>query len=191
MLWAACRMEFTAGLDLSSTDDITSVCYSFPYVENVRVPARQYIPESVLDDSGNKNRNTYRAWVKDGWLIPMPGNCIDYDRIRDDIFADTDRFDIKLIGFDVWNATQLQGYGLEVEPFPQTFARYNPVAQSLEVFAARKRIEHNGDPVLAWAMGYMVMMVDANHNIKPNNLKAPNKIDLAVACMMSFGTYLL
>lgn len=117
--------------------------------------------------------------------------CIDYDCIRDDIFADTDRFDIKLIGFDVWNATQLQGYGLEVEPFPQTFARYNPVATSLEVFAARKRIEHNGDPVLAWAMGNVVMMVDANHNIKPNKLKAPNKIDPAVACMMSFGTYLL
>lgn len=157
--------------------------------------ARHYIPESVLEDSGNKNRNIYQAWVKDGWLIPTPGNCIDYDRIRDDIFSDTDRYDIKLVGFDVWNATQLrtqlQGYGLDVEPFPQTFARYNPVGKSLEVFAARKRIEHNGDPVLAWAMGNVVMMVDANHNIKPNKLKAPNKIDPAVACMMSFGTYLL
>lgn len=203
--WAACKVDFTAddlegsecyaGMDLSSTDDITSVCYSFPNGENVRVLARHYIPESVLEDSGNKNRNIYRAWVKDGWLITTPGNCIDYDRIRDDVFSDTDRFDIKLVGFDVWNATQLrtqlQGYGLDVEPFPQTFARYNPVGKSLEVFAARKRIEHNGDPVLAWAMGNVVMMVDANHNIKPNKLKAANKIDPAVACMMSFGTYLL
>lgn len=82
-------------------------------------------------------------------------------------------------------------YGLDVEPFPQTFARFNPVAKSLEVFAARKRIEHNGDPVLAWAMGNVVMMVGTNHNIKPNKIKAPNKIDPAVACMMSFGTYLL
>lgn len=204
-MWAACRVEFSAddmsggecyaGMDLSSTDDITSVCYSFPHGENVRVLARHYIPESVLEDPGNKNRNTYQAWVKDGYLIPTAGNRIDYDRIRDDIFADTDRFDIKLVGFDTWNATQLttqmMSYGLDVEPFPQTFARYNPVAKTLEVFAARKRIEHNGDPVLAWAMGNVVMMVDANHNIKPNKLKAPNKIDPAVACMMSFGTYLL
>lgn len=204
-MWADCRQEFTfddmaghecfAGLDLSSTDDITSVCYSFPHGDKVRVLARHYIPEAVLEDPANKNRNVYRAWVKQGWITATPGNCIDYDRIRDDIFADSDRFSLKLIGFDVWNATQLrtqlQNYGLDVEPFPQTFARYNPVCKSLEVFAARQRIEHNGDPVLAWAIGNVVMMVDANHNLKPNKLKAPNKIDPAVACMMSFGVYLL
>lgn len=43
--WAACRVDFSAddmvgtecyaGLDLSSTDDITSVCYSFPHGDNV------------------------------------------------------------------------------------------------------------------------------------------------------------
>ncbi|EKN3402666.1 terminase large subunit, partial [Yersinia enterocolitica] len=53
----------------------------------------------------------------------------------------------------------------------------------------RKVIQHNGDPVLAWAMSNVVMETDANANIKPNKKKAANKIDPAIAFLMSFGTY--
>lgn len=35
------------------------------------------------------------------------------------------------------------------------------------------------------------METDANANINPNKKKAANKIDPAVAFLMSFGTYLL
>ncbi|OVZ90741.1 hypothetical protein CBW58_15120 [Yersinia frederiksenii] len=113
--------------------------------------------------------------------------------IRDDVLADSQRFNIKLTGFDTWNAThlrtQLQGAGLDVEPFPQTYMKFSPVAKSAEVFVNRKVIQHNGDPVLAWAMSNVVMETDANANIKPNKKKAANKIDPAIAFLMSFGTY--
>ena len=75
----------------------------------------------------------YRNWVRSGWLIATEGDCIDYDKIRDDILKDAERFNIKMTGFDVWNAThlrtQLQAAGLEVEPFPQTYQRFSPVAK--------------------------------------------------------------
>ena len=58
----------------------------------------------------------YRNWVRSGWLIATEGDCIDYDKIRDDILKDAERFNIKMTGFDVWNAThlrtQLQAAGL-------------------------------------------------------------------------------
>ncbi|MEQ9926990.1 terminase TerL endonuclease subunit [Pectobacterium brasiliense] len=50
-------------------------------------------------------------------------------------------------------------------------------------------LDHNGDPVLAWAMSNVVMETDANANIKPNKKKSANKIDPAVAFLMSFGTW--
>ncbi|MDE1489073.1 terminase large subunit, partial [Xenorhabdus bovienii] len=110
-----------------------------------------------------------------------------------DILKDSQHFDIKLVGFDTWNAThlrtQLQGAGLDVEPFPQTYMRFSPVAKSAEVFVNRKIIRHNGDPVLAWAMSNVVMETDANANIKPNKKKSANKIDPAIAFLMSFGTW--
>lgn len=184
------------GLDLSSTNDITSLCYIFPTENNkVRLLTRHYIPEYQLQNVANKNRAIYQQWQRLGWLRVTKGDCIDYDKIRDDIFNDAEKFEIKMIGFDVWNAThlrtQLQGYGLEVEPFPQTYQRYSPVAKSAEVLINRQMIEHNGDPVLAWALSNVVMESDANANIKPNKKKLANKIDPAIAFLMALGTYQL
>ena len=201
--WLACKAEYTeedlkglacyAGMDLSSTSDITSVCYTFPVGDELRLLTRHYIPEFQLQNPANKNRAIYRQWVKSGWLHTTHGDCIDYDRIRDDVINDGYLFDIKLVGFDTWNAThlrtQLQGAGLDVEPFPQTYMKFSPVAKSAEVFVNRKIIRHNGDPVLAWAIGNVVMETDANANIKPNKKKSANKIDPAVAFLMSFGTW--
>ncbi|OUK59022.1 terminase large subunit [Enterobacter hormaechei] len=135
----------------------------------------------------------YRQWVKAGWIRTTPGDCIDYDRIRDDILRDAETFNIRLVGFDTWNAThlrtQLQGAGLDVEPFPQTYLKFSPVAKSFEVFVNRKVVRHRGDPVLAWAIGNVVMESDANANIKPNKKKSSNKIDPAVSALMAFGTF--
>jgi phage terminase large subunit-like protein len=49
-------------------------------------------------------------------------------------------------------------------------------------------VRHRGDPVLAWAIGNVVMESDANANIKPNK-KSSNKIDPAVSALMAFGTF--
>lgn len=201
--WAACAedyeeseldgMECYAGLDLSSTGDITSVNYAFPVERNIYLLTRHYLPEEALKNVANKNRAIYRQWVNAGWIRTTPGDCIDYDRIRDDILRDAERFNIKLVGFDIWNAThlrtQLQGAGLDVEPFPQTYQRFSPVAKSFEVFVNRKVVRHRGDPVLAWAIANVVMETDANANIKPNKKKSANKIDPAVAALMAFGTF--
>ncbi|MDC9615349.1 terminase large subunit [Xenorhabdus khoisanae] len=201
--WKACQTEYDendlkglecyAGLDLSSTGDITSICYTFPVDNELLLLTRHYLPEAQLQNPANKNRAIYRQWAQMGWLRTTPGDCIDYDRIRDDILKDSQQFDIKLVGFDTWNAThlrtQLQGAGLDVEPFPQTYMRFSPVAKSAEVFVNRKVIRHNGDPVLAWAIANVVMETDANANIKPNKKKSANKIDPAIAFLMSFGTW--
>ncbi|WP_446470320.1 terminase large subunit [Xenorhabdus stockiae] len=186
-------LECYAGLDLSSTGDITSICYMFPLDNKLLLLTRHYLPEAQLQNPANKNRAIYRQWVQMGWIRTTQGDCIDYDRIRDDILKDSQHFNIKIIGFDTWNAThlrtQIQGAGLDVEPFPQTYMRFSPVTKSAEVFVNRKIIRHNGDPVLAWAMSNVVMETDANANIKPNKKKSANKIDPAIAFLMSFGTW--
>ncbi|MDI4774773.1 terminase large subunit, partial [Salmonella enterica subsp. enterica serovar Anatum] len=144
--WDACALDYTeddlagmecyAGFDLSSTSDITSVSYAFPFDREIRLLIRHYLPEAQLLNVANKNRAIYRQWVKAGWIRTTPGDCIDYDRIRDDILRDAETFNIRLVGFDTWNAThlrtQLQGAGLDVEPFPQTYLKFSPVAKSFE-----------------------------------------------------------
>ncbi len=112
--WKACQTDYDendlkglecyAGLDLSSTGDITSLCYTFPVDNELLLLTRHYLPEAQLQNPANKNRAIYRQWVQAGWIRTTTGDCIDYDRIRDDILKDSQRFDIKLVGFDTWNA---------------------------------------------------------------------------------------
>ncbi|SPW64609.1 prophage terminase, large subunit [Escherichia coli] len=69
---------------------------------------------------------------------------------------DAEKFNIRRVGFDTWNAThlrtQLQGAGFEVEPFPQTYLRFSPAAKSFEVF-----VKPQGD-CASWRSG--VVLVD-------------------------------
>ncbi|HAH8791076.1 TPA: terminase large subunit, partial [Escherichia coli] len=85
--------------------------------KNIMLVSRHYLPEFQLQNPANKNRAVYRQWAKAGWIRTTPGDCIDYDRIRDDIMQDAEKFNIRLVGFDTWNAThlrtQLQGAGFE------------------------------------------------------------------------------
>ncbi|WP_239661379.1 terminase TerL endonuclease subunit, partial [Enterobacter hormaechei] len=71
--WDACALDYTeddlagmecyAGFDLSSTSDITSVSYAFPFDREIRLLTRHYLPEAQLLNVANKNRAIYRQWV--------------------------------------------------------------------------------------------------------------------------------
>lgn len=65
-------MECYAGFDLSSTSDITSVSYAFPFDREIRLLTRHYLPEAQLLNVANKNRAIYRQWVKAGWIRTTP-----------------------------------------------------------------------------------------------------------------------
>jgi len=89
------------------------------------------LPGTQVDGKGVSN-DELRTYILTGErralstaIRTTPGDCIDYDRTRDDILRDAEVFSIKLVGFYTWNAThrrtQLQGAGLDVEPFPQTY----------------------------------------------------------------------
>ena len=82
-------LDCYAGLDLSSTSDITSVCYSFLFETEVRLLTRYYIHEYQHTNPANKNREMYCKWVNQGWIRVTKGDCIDYDQIRVDILKDS------------------------------------------------------------------------------------------------------
>ena len=67
---------------------------------------------------------------------------------------------MKGIAYDPWNAKQLGDHMMadgakmvEIRPLVQNFS---PGPQGLLALVAEKRIHHDGDPVLAWAMSNLV-----------------------------------
>jgi phage terminase large subunit-like protein len=65
--WDACALDYTeedlagmecyAGFDLSSTSDITSVSYAFPFDREIRLLTRHYLPEAQLLMESGANAN--------------------------------------------------------------------------------------------------------------------------------------
>ena len=54
-----------------------------------------------------------------------------------------------------------------------------------------KGIMHDGNPVLRWCVDNVVMISDANENIRPVKDKSTGRIDVFVALIMAWGRAIL
>ena len=75
--------------------------------------------------------------------------------------------------------------------FGQGFSSMSAPTKELERLILEKKIAHNGHDVLRWNIDNLVVETDAAGNIKPSKRKATEKIDGAVALVMSLSRALL
>ena len=142
-----------------------------------------------------RDRVPYETWARQGLVETTPGNVIDYDYIRARINELGERFDIREIAVDRWNATQLaiqlQGDGFEVVTFGQGFKDMTAPTKELEKLVVGGRLRHGGHPVLRWMAGNVAVQTDAAGNLKPSKKKSTERIDGIVAAVMALGRALL
>ena len=199
--WAACDapveleglhgMKGYAGLDLSSTTDLTALIYVFePQTETdyYRVLCRFFMPQDNVQQRVRQDRVPYDMWIRQGFITATPGNVVDYDWILRQIADDGAVFDIKEVGFDRWGAsriqTQLQDMGVTVVPIGQGYQSMSPPSKELEKLVLSKRLAHGGNPVLRWMASNVVIRTDPAGNIKPDKSKSTERIDGIVALVM-------
>ncbi len=84
-----------------------------------------WVPEEGARQRERRDRAPYTAWIRRGFVAATPGEVIDYDRIRQKINELGQRYEIREIAIDRWNATQLatqlEGDGFEVVAFGQGY----------------------------------------------------------------------
>jgi phage terminase large subunit-like protein len=138
-----------------------------------------------------RDRVPYDQWVKNGLIKATDGNVVDYDVVRNDINALAERFHIKEIAIDRWNATQittqLQGDGFTVVAFGQGFASMSAPTKELEKLVLGKQLVHNAHPVLRWMASNVAVTQDPAGNLKPAKDKSGEKIDGIVAGVMALA----
>ena len=61
----------------------------------------------------------------------------------------------------------------------------SPAMKWIESLLADGRLHHDGNPVLAWCFGNVVVKPDHNDNIFPRKAAPAKKIDLAVATILA------
>nr|DAT74912.1 MAG TPA: Terminase large subunit [Caudoviricetes sp.] len=184
--------ECFAGLDLSTTLDLTAFVLVFPPrndSEKYIIVPYFWIPEDNLRQRVRRDHVPYDAWNAQGFIRTTPGNVVDYRRIEEDIKQIASEFVVREIAYDRYNATQiilnLQDEGLTMIPFGQGFKDMSPPTKELYTLVLKNKIIHNGHPVLRWNFDNVCVETDAAENIKLSKKHSTERIDGAVATVMA------
>ena len=181
-----------AGLDLSSTGDITALVLIFPpRNEDEKYVLLPYfwIPEETIPRRVKANSVPYDIWEKQGYIMSTEGNVIHYDFIEKFIMDLSEKYHILEIAVDRWNATHviqnLEDNGLTMVPFGQGFASMSAPTKEFYRLLMEGKIIHGGHPVMRWMAGNVVVDTDPAGNIKVTKAKSKEKIDGIVAAIMA------
>lgn len=179
--------ECYGGLDLASTEDICALCWDFPDDDGGHDALwRMWVPERAFDLLVKRTAGEARVWRDHGFLTVTPGEVADYDFIQATINADREKFDVREIAYDRWNASQLvvdlQKDGAEMVRMGQGFQSMSAPMKEwkrllLEGTAENPRYRHGGNPVLRWMVDNLAAATDAAGNVKPDKEKSADKID--------------
>jgi len=201
--WEACKGDCSpeelrgeiayGGIDLSSTQDLTSRVLVFPREDEPwRVLSHSYCPEDTIMKKSKQDKVPYDIWAEQGYITPTPGDYVDYRYILKDVVKDSELYDLREVGYDPWAAGKVAGelnsdHGIEMVEMRQgTITLSEPIKDILKSVLALK-LQHNGSPVLRWCVDNTVMVYDHNENLRPAKDKSTGRIDEFVALIMAWG----
>lgn len=186
------RRDCYAGLDLSSSGDITALVLMFPpRTDDEKYIMRPYfwVPEDTVPKRVQQTSVPYDNWVAQGYVQATPGNVIDYAYIQNTIGELSYKYHIWEIAFDRWGSNmlveRLTEMGLTVVPFGQGYKDMSPASRAFYEELMKGNIIHGGNPVMKWMCGNVVIEQDPAGNIKPTKAKSKDKIDGVVAAIMA------
>jgi phage terminase large subunit-like protein len=189
------------GLDLSSKIDLSAFVLVFPPLDDdiFDVLCHFYCPEEGILKRSRIDKVPYDIWAKQGFITATPGNVIDYNWIKNDIFKAAKEYELLEIGFDPWNAQATSTdvmeelnpsnseHGFQMVEMRQGPKTFNEPMKDLLVKVMEGNLRHGEHPVLRWCADNLVVRKDPNGNFAPDKEKATDKIDGMVALIMGWG----
>jgi phage terminase large subunit-like protein len=183
--------ECYAGLDLSSTQDLSalSLCFIPQNGEPFYTQHYAWCPENAIKSRSKADRVPYDLWAKQKHIEATPGSVVDYSYILKRIEAIGRQYNLKGLLFDRWGATKivndLQNLGVNVLEFGQGFASMSPPSKEMEKLILERKIVFPDNPALKWCFGNVIAETDAAGNVKPSKKLSREKIDMVVSAIMA------
>lgn len=197
-------------LDAAFKKDLFAKVKLFRRDGHYYVFGRYYMNEAVTREKGNEH---LEAWAREGWIRTTPGNVLDIEAVRveligskdqgaaDAVKGDLQRFELAEVPFDPAQmtqfATELMAEGVPMVEIRPTVLNFSQAMKEIEALVAvngepgtpgaSRRLHHNGDPVLTWAIANVVCHRDAKDNIYPRKDDLFKKIDPAIALIMAIA----
>lgn len=184
-------MEFPCYLsgDLASKHDLVALMQLFCLPGGrYAVFGKYYIPEATLNLPENQH---YRNWHIAGWLETAGEEITDLDVFKEDVLKFCADYQVEEMPSDpnrAWGVfPALEKAGVPIVEYRNTVLSMSEPMKQLDALIRSGSIIHNGDPVLAWAIGNTTGRIDKKDNVFPNKETNQNKIDPVVGTIMAIG----
>ena len=184
-----------AGIDLSSTRDLTALSLFFPGWEEWPFDTFRFwawLPKDNLKECCDRDRAPYDQWAREGWLELTDGDEIDDEVVFQRVLEVSETYQVVQWAYDPWHATQLKNNlaaatGVEMVKFVQDLPNFGePTMLFLDAVAGRK-LRHDGNPLAHWCATNVVCKQDAHGNKRPHKDLSNFRIDPIVAAIMARG----
>lgn len=197
--WNACTQEIDwsefegrdcyGGLDLGYRSDFCAMSLVFPMDDG----SYAVCPYFWLPKEGNREltREPIAGFVRQDLVELTEGASTEFPIIRQRVLEARERFNLKTLAIDPWNARQLASElmadGINVQEFRQNMMSLNEPSKLLEELVKTRRLQHDGNAILKWMAANVCIETDASGNYRPNKKKSAEKIDGIVATIMALG----
>ncbi|WP_281080732.1 terminase TerL endonuclease subunit [Variovorax paradoxus] len=186
-----------AGLDLSSTTDLTGLVFFVEPIEEGepwKMVPFGWLPEIGLQEKSDTDGVPYVQWKDEGFLDTTPGRAISKRTILQKLSGMCDFFEVVEVAYDRWRIEDLialandEGITLPpMRPFGQGFRDMSPAVENFERMLLNGELVHAGHKLLTMCAGNAVIEQDGAENRKLSKEKATGRIDLMVAAVMAGG----
>lgn len=180
------------GLDLAAHEDFNCFSLVFDELINDKVVVLLWSWIPIEKTNEKRERVDYRVWIKQGFINTTEGNVIDIDQQVSDILGICKKYDVRSIGFDPHRAYHgvvqaLQAESIQMNEFRQRTVDFDAPTRELEKLVLSRKLNHLGNPVLAWMVSNVGIMEDSSGNIKASKGKSSEKIDGVISTIMALG----
>ena len=175
------------GVDLAERSDLCTVTLLVHKDDIFYFKAYPFICRDAYENS--KNKDLYRQWVRQGYLILVDEESIDINWVVKYIQEIENHIPIALCAYDPYHANQLKieckKEGIRMRPVRQGLSSFAEPTSVLEHLILTKQCVIDDNPVIRWCFSNVLIKTDENENKKPVKSGQNNKIDIVVAMIQS------
>ena len=190
--WAKCKQELPdlygksvyIGIDFSSKIDLSSISFEIPVDDKYAILSHSFIPSETYEKKIKTDKVPYDLWRDQGWVTVQSGPVVDYSKSIEYAKEMIKKYNwyVEAWCLDPWCASQIMGRliddGETVVEVRQGARTLSEPTKDFRDMVFTNRMIHDGNPLLAWAVGNAIAEeVDRNKNIILNKKKSPERID--------------
>ncbi|MBO7326229.1 MAG: terminase [Clostridia bacterium] len=178
------------GLDLSQTDDNTSVTMvALDDDNNILAESVAFIPEERIEEKSVAEKVNYLEFIHDGKCIACGDRVIDYAVVESYILGLEERYGVQIqaIGYDRWNALstaqKLEGAGHNLVEVRQHSSVLHPATKLLKESILGKRFQYTENGLYEINFQNARCTYDTNKNLYITKKKSRGKVDMVVSTL--------